>query len=233
MPKRTRRVAHLPVLPRDATPDGSLRCLIGKAAGCGSGGRCPLTPRAVAAGTMMCIEGASVDRVWYVLSGTVALVRDVGEQRGAGVPWSTRRAGTLVGDEALVQNEYADTAVALADVTACSAEVGVFRAWVASVDADAARTLMEVLIRGRSADGPRPSSAEGTAARRLARWLADECRGGVAPAFPRTLLAGLLGMLPETLSRALSSLVASGAIAVTRARIEIVDADKLLSLAEG
>lgn len=229
---RSRRTSLAPVLPHDATSDGSLMCPIGKAAGCGAGGRCPMTPRALDAGATLSIESASAERVWYVVDGVVALLREVGENRGVGVPWTTRRAGSLVGDEALVQDEYVDTAIALTNVTACSAEAGAFRRWAAEGGTEAAHAVMEMVIRTHCASGPRPSSAEGTASRRVARWLADECRGGVAPNIPRAAIAGLLGMLPETFSRALATLVGKGAIAVSHKQIRVVDAAKLLAEAD-
>jgi CRP-like cAMP-binding protein len=191
-----------------------------------------MTPRALSAGAMLSIEGAPVDRVWYVVDGVVALVREAGERRGVGVPWTTRRPGSLVGEEALVQGEYADSAIALTHVTACSAEAEVFRRWAADGGARASHAVMEAVIRTRCADGPRASSAEGTASRRVARWLAEECRGSVAPGIPRSVIAGLLGMLPETFSRALARLVTRGAITVSRKQISVVDAAKLLAEAD-
>jgi CRP-like cAMP-binding protein len=188
-----------------------------------------MTPRAIEAGATLYVEGAVAERIWYVLDGVVGLVRDVGDRRGAGVPWATRRTGTLIGNEALVQDEYADTALALTDATVCSAERASLRRWAAEGTAEAARAVMELVIRTHCATEPRPSSAEGTAARRVARWIADESRGSVAPQIPRAVVAGLLGMLPETFSRALSTLSSRGAIEVSRKEIRVVSAEKLLA----
>lgn len=192
-----------------------------------------MNPRAFEPGATLCLEGTLAQRIWYLVDGVVALVRAVGEHRGVGVPWTTRRGGSLVGDEALVQREYIDTAVALTPITVCSAEVDAFRRWTDEAGADAARAVMELVIKTHCASTPRPSSAEGTAARRVARWLADECRGGVAPALPRSAIAGLLGMLPETFSRALAALRHAGAITVSRQQIRVADPARLLAEADG
>jgi CRP-like cAMP-binding protein len=181
------------------------------------------------AGATLYIEGAAAERVWYVMDGVIALSRDVGDRRGSGVPWATRRAGSLLGNESFVQDEYADTAVALTNVTVCSAERGSFQRWATEGTPAAARAVMDLVIRTHCDTGPRPSTSEGTASRRVARWLADECRGGVAPKIPRSVVAGLLGMLPETLSRALAALASRGAIEVSRKEIRVIDPQLLLA----
>lgn len=226
-PPRARRVP-LPVTPCA----GVRRCPIGQAASCATGGRCPMTSRAVAAGVTLAIEGAPANRVYYVLDGSVALLREAGDRHGAGVPWTVRRDGSLLGAEALVQDPYCDTAVTLTDTTVCVAERDALKGWVDEVGVAAARALMELAIRAHVDDGPRPSSAEGTAVQRVACWLADEGRGGVAPAIPRAMAAGLLGMLPETFSRALAALSSRGVITVSRKEIRVIDARRLLALAE-
>ncbi len=226
-PRRTLTV----MMPRATTSGGDATCPIGRAAGCASGGNCPMHARSIAAGTTVFVEGAEVARVWYVFEGMVGLWRAMGDDRGVGVPWATRRAGTLLGSEGLTQDAYADTAIALTDVTLCSAERDTFRRWATEGSLEAARTVMELVIRTHCSGEPRPSSSEGPASRRVARWLADESRGGLAPPIPRAVVAGLLGMLPETFSRALARLTACGAIHVTRKRIQVTDPARLLEQA--
>jgi CRP-like cAMP-binding protein len=224
----SRRRSLSVVLPRGATSGGDALCPIGRAAGCANGGACPMTSRSFAAGTTIFVEGAQAGRVWYVFEGMVGLWRAMGDDRGVGVPWATRRVGTLLGSEGLTQDEYADTAIALTDVTLCSAERDTFRRWASEGSAEAARAVMELVIRTHCSGEPRPSSSEGSATRRVARWLADESRGGLAPPIPRAVVAGLLGMLPETFSRALAKLATQGAIRVNRKQIQVIDAARLL-----
>jgi CRP-like cAMP-binding protein len=47
------------------------------------------------------------------------------------------------------------------------------------------------------------------------------------------VVAGLLGMLPETFSRALAKLATQGAIRVNRKQIQVIDAARLLDEAGG
>ena len=191
-----------------------------------------MTPRTFEAGVTLAVEGADAERIWYVQQGSLALFREGREQDGAGIPWAVRRVGSLVGEECLVQSAYADTAVTLTPVTLCGASRESFLAWIAQVGSTASMTVMGLVIQARCAEGPRPTAAAGTAVQRVARWLADESRGGTAPKIQRRVVAGLLGMLPETFSRALASLVALGAIETTRKEIRVRDAQALLVAAE-
>ena len=61
-----------------------------------------------------------------------------------------------------------------------------------------------------------------------ARARPDDAPGGQAPPIPRRVVAGLLGMQPETFSRALASLAAAGAVSVTRKSIRVADFDALV-----
>lgn len=229
---RVRQPHPAPVMPPDATRDGSKQCPIGSAAGCGGGGRCPMTPRTFDAGVTLAMEGADAERIWYVQHGSLALFREGREQDGAGIPWAVRRVGSLVGEEGLVQGAYADTAVTLTPVTLCVASRDSFARWIEQVGADASMAVMGLVIQSRCAEGPRPTAAAGSAVQRVAQWLADESRGGTAPKIQRRVVAGLLGMLPETFSRALARLVALGAIETTRKEIRVLDPKALLAAAE-
>ena len=59
--------------------------------------------------------------------------------------------------------------------------------------------------------------------KRVAAWLSDESRNASTLALPRRILADLLGMRPETFSRALTALADRGAILVTRTTLRIID----------
>lgn len=230
-PARPTRRRSLPVMPDEVTTADAARCPIGLAAGCSDGAPCPLTPHAFPAGAALASEGSPADRVWYLRRGTVALYRDAGPEGGE-FPWVIRKEGTLVGEEALVQDDFSDTAVALTAGAACVGRRDVLRAWI-DRGGDGARAVLALVIRARVAAAPRPSTPDGSAPRRVARWLADEARGGRAPQLPRHVLAGLLGMKPETLSRALAALARDGAVHVTRHEVRVVDAARLLAAADG
>ena len=77
----------------------------------------------------------------------------------------------------------------------------------------------------------RSAAPDGTAVQRLAAWLCDEGPRNVMAVIPRKSVADLLGMRPETLSRALAELVKLGAIESGRNRLTIVDYDALYAAA--
>lgn len=205
-------------------------CPLGIAAGVASHRACPFAPREREAGALLYVEGESADRMWYIVSGYVALSRESNEARGPGVTWAVRRPGEMLGTEGLVSESYRDSAVALNAATLCVASREVVDAWLGPPDSPA-RAMLQLNLRTRNNEVPRRSGADGSATRRVASWLLDEAPGQNAPQIPRQIVADLLGMLPETLSRALARLVKLGAIKVDRRTIRVVDLDALLRAA--
>jgi CRP/FNR family transcriptional regulator len=207
-------------------------CRIGAASGVGAGGACPMVDRRRPAGASLYAAGEAADRLWYVKQGTVLLSRDADEAGASdGVGWAVRRPGSLVGVEALVRDTYLDSARAVTDVVVCGAPREVMQVWLRTRE-PAARAVLETVLLALCSDAPRAASADGNARQRVAAWILDQGRGPSAPAgLPRHVVAGLLGMLPETLSRALAAIAKTGAIEVTRRRIEIRDAAALEAIA--
>jgi CRP-like cAMP-binding protein len=196
--------------------------------GTASGGRCTWIPRTRPAGSRLYLEGAPAERVWYLKEGTVVLSRANGA--GATTRWTLRRPGDLLAPEALVSTGYADTAEALTPVTLCGMARTELDRWLGPTGSPS-RTLLSLVLKTRCEETPRRASADGTSTRRLAQWILDEARGGEAPRVPRKVVADLLGMLPETLSRALAKLQAAGAVKADRRTIRVADVDALLRAA--
>jgi CRP/FNR family transcriptional regulator len=220
-----------------ATPgvNGCATCRIGAASDVGHGGHCPMVDRRRPAGASLYVAGEPAERVWFVKHGALLLSRDADDGGGAGVAWAVRRAGSLVGVEALVRGTYLDSARALTDVTVCVATREDMDAWLRT-RGPAARAVLECVLLALCADAPRRAGADGNARRRVAGWLLEQPRepGAASTAgLPRQVVAGLLGMLPETLSRALGSLAKEGVVAVTRRRVEIRDVAALEAIAAG
>lgn len=175
------------------------------------------------AGTYLYVEGSPADTIGYVKHGAVALLRGRGDDLHA-----IRRAGSFVGIEAISQPTYLDSARAITDVTICGASRAEMLAWLERDGT--ARAALDMVIRTVATDTAVRSRTEGSAPQRVAIWLSDDARHAE---LPRAVLAGLLGMRPETLSRALTSLARAGAIRVTRARIEVADAALVSAIADG
>lgn len=211
--------------PRSTTPARCHTCPLGVAAGVREHGACPFSPRLREAGARLYVEGESADRVWYVVSGRVALSREEG-----GVTWAVRREGEMLGVEAVVSETYRDTAVTLTATTLCAVSRDALDRWLGP-PMSPSRVVLELALRARCNESPRRSGADGSATRRVARWILDESPSEGEPPIPRKVMAGLLGMLPETLSRALARLREMGAIEVDRKTIKVVDVDALLGAA--
>ncbi len=201
-------------------------CPLGKAAGVAQHRACPFAPRERTAGARLYFEGEPGTKIYYLWRGQVALTRAGGDARGAGVTWAVRRGGDLLGAEILVHEQYLDTAVTLGSSTVCAASRESIDAWIGPPESPA-RTLLQLSLRTRCSEVPRRSGADGKATRRLARWLLDEAADGAPPKLPKQVIAALLGMLPETLSRALARLASAGAIAVDRRTIRVIDVEAL------
>lgn len=206
-------------------------CPIGNASGVGSGGVCPMVDRRRPAGTCLFVAGETADTIHYVKQGAVALSRASGDKHGEGTPHAIRRAGSLLGIEALVRDTYLDTARSVTEVTVCAAGRSEMLAWLAKIGA--ARAVLDMVLRTWCGDNPRRATADGSAPQRVAEWLLDGAERKAARTIPQSIVAGLLGMKPETMSRAVATLAKRGAIVTNRARIEVVDRDLLRAIAEG
>jgi len=208
------------------------RCPVGIASGVAERGRCPFVPRKRAAGAVLHVAGEGVERVAFIKSGAVLVTRSVDEEGVEGTPWAVRRAGSFLGLEGLVGTHHLDSARALTDVTLCSAALDTVVAWI-DARRRAAHVLLDSVLRSGTRERPLRGNADGTAPRRAASWLLENADRRLPGVTPRRVMAGLLGMRPETLSRALRTLAERGVIRHGRATIEILDRARLRSIAFG
>jgi CRP-like cAMP-binding protein len=117
---------------------------------------------------------------------------------------------------------------ALTDVAFCFLKTESFKIWIGPLDSQLGRVLRFSLEEALRRTGER-HAVEGTALRRVARFLvqtAERDVSGEPPHIPHGVLATVLGMRAETLSRALSELRAAGALARGR-KIRIADVGRL------
>lgn len=200
------------------------------ASGVGAGGFCPFIDRRHAIGQLLYLEGEAARHIWYVKSGTVVLVRRSRDSQGEGRVRAVRFPGSLIGLEALISDRYVDSARTASDAVLCGITREGADAWVGAPGSPA-RTALELTLRSACADPARPAATDGSAVERVAAWLCDEGPRGVTLELPRHVIADLLGMRPETLSRALTRLCDQGAIAASRTTLRIRDEDLLAGAA--
>jgi CRP-like cAMP-binding protein len=186
-----------------------------------TGTSCPFSEEAHERGATLFHAGDLAERVWFVKRGTIVLTRANGEP-GAGRARAVRRDGAFVGLEALVRGRYLDTARASEPTIACVAPLAQVDAWLGAPGTPA-RTALEQVLRAEVAEPPHAASPDGTATQRVARWILDAAGASDTRPLMRRDVAGLLGMVPETFSRALAELVRLGAVAANRRHVTIVD----------
>jgi CRP-like cAMP-binding protein len=204
-------------------------CACGKASRA-TGRPCPFTEELHERGEHLYEEGQAADRVWFVKRGTVVLSRASGDETAARAR-NVRRSGAFVGLEALVHPRYVDSARAGEATIACSAPLAQVDAWLGPPGLPA-RTALEQQLRSDVHQPLRSASPDGTAIERVARWVIAEVRQGEdgRPLLRRDV-AGLLGMAPETFSRALASLVERGAIETSRRHVWVRNSQALQRVA--
>lgn len=195
-----------------------------------AGQHCPMAARERQAGELVYLQGGSALRVWYIKRGCVALAREGDDNHGEGRVRAVRLPRSFIGLEALVGGVYTDSARAITDVTLCGGTLAALDAWLGPRGAPA-RVALELQLRADRAELPPRAAPDGNAERRVADWLHGEGQSGATLTLPRQIAADLLGMRPETLSRALTALARRGVIRVTRRHIEIVDHDQLAAAA--
>jgi CRP-like cAMP-binding protein len=186
------------------------------------GTECPFDDQEHAKGDYLFHEGDAAEQVWFIKRGTVVLHRSSGDEGDARAR-AVRRPGSFVGLEALVRPRYLDSARTSEPTTACRASKRTIDEWLGAPGTPA-RTALEQVLLTEAEEPQRAASPDGTATRRVARWILQSVSEGADYQLPRRDVAGLLGMVPETFSRALAALSRVGAIETTRRHLRIKDA---------
>jgi CRP-like cAMP-binding protein len=194
------------------------------------------TPRTFAKGQVLFLEGDRIDTLFLVVSGWVKLMRT--SEDGVDTVVSINGAGESFGEAAAllgIPTHAGAEAAAPCRVLALdadrlrsrlTADPDLAFPMLASASAHL-RVMVEELERLKSLP----------ATRRIAGFLADlagGARGGATLEFPyeKTLIAGRLGMTPESFSRGLAKLREHG-VSVDRERVEISRVEALRALARG
>jgi CRP-like cAMP-binding protein len=204
-------------------------CTLGRAC---RPGPCPFHDLHRPAGTILLPQGETPACVWFVRSGTV-LITSLSEA-GDETLCALRGPGSLIGLEALRERATDYEAWALSDVVACRIDAASFRAWVGERVTPIGAVLEIALDEAAQRHDERLALA-GRSVERVARFLLERRRIERCDQplhVEKRVLARMLGMRAETLSRALHRLRDGGAIAPERP-VRVIDPDALARLATG
>lgn len=204
-------------------------CTLGKV----SPACCPLREARLAPGQPLLLEGQPPERIWLLRRGTIVFgctARD-GSLGSCGV----RGAGALLGLEGLLQGGVMPHGVwALTELVACSVDLGTFRRWISlDMDGSPGGVVLALALRESSMRSMDRQNLDGPAVQRVARflWMSHQVTSGEDPLeLQQNVVARVLGMRPETLSRALATLRRRRAIAEGR-RLQIAEPSALRRLA--
>ncbi|MCA9592728.1 MAG: Crp/Fnr family transcriptional regulator [Myxococcales bacterium] len=174
------------------------------------------------AGAILIQQDEKPRAVLYVRRGQVAI--GSASESGAESSFAVRGPDTLLGLEVLIDERAPYQVTALTDVVFCALEPSAFLGWVGQLDSPMGAVLeLAVAEAGRRVQ--ERHGLQGTAVRRVARFLLKQVESGTLST-PQNVVATVLGMRPETLSRALAKLRTAGALAPGRT-VRVTDSSVL------
>jgi CRP-like cAMP-binding protein len=191
---------------------------------------CPSQERKVAAGSTLIEQGASPKAVTLLKVGLVGLctVGDGGVEFGCTV----RGPNTVLGLESLFGMSTSYRVWALTDLVLCIAPIARLGPWIGSLDTPLG-ALFHLTLEEANRRVTERLDVGGSSLSRVARLLLRRCveleRNQLE--LSQRLVARVLSMTPETVSRALSKLHASGAVTTTHP-IAIGDVEQLRRMAQ-
>lgn len=172
--------------------------------------------------SILFVQGEPASQVYLVRRGTVSLHRMSTENRALGRTRALRHQDSFLGIEALIDDEYQDSARAETPLVLCVASRERVAEWVAD-ESEASLLVLKTVLQTEEDELMPQASTDGTAVQRVAAWILDRQQIEQTTDVPRSVIADLLGMRPETLSRALHSLAEEGLIEVSRRSFFIID----------
>ena len=160
----------------------------------------------------------------YIVEGRL-LVSAVDDQ-GDEIVSSLRRAGRIVGLERLLDLAVPYQLWALSDVRIETVPLERVKDWLGGSVAEPTKSLVRSALEAAGASVKERATLHGRVLTRVSKLLADATTGDGTLRLPRFVMARILSMRPETLSRALKELEQRGAITL-KPRLKVVNPDAL------
>ena len=197
--------------------------------GVASQGRCRFTLTTREAGATLCAQGERPRTVYFVKEGFVSL--SAVTPRGSEVLLTLRGPTALLCTEALRADPSPYEVRALSRVKLCGIAGDQMSAWVGP-DRSPARAVLDLLLTEGRLQRDEVNFRQGDCLARVARFALANARflAERPNAVRKQVVARLLGMRPETLSRCLTRLERDGVLDASRG-VRVLDARRLASIA--
>jgi CRP/FNR family transcriptional regulator, cyclic AMP receptor protein len=197
--------------------------------GAASQGRCRFTPTAREAGATLCAQGERPRTVYFVKEGFVAL--SAVTPRGTELALTLRGPTSLLCTEALHGEPSPFEVRALSRVKLCGISGDAIGQWIGP-EKSPARVILDLVLSESKMQRDEVSWRQGDCLSRVARFALAHARflADRPNAVRKQVVARLLGMRPETLSRCLTRLERDGVLDATRG-VRVLDARRLAAIA--
>jgi len=199
------------------------------ALGIASAGRCRLSPTARESGASICAQGERPRTVYFVKEGFVSL--SAVSPRGAELLLSLRGPSSLLCTEALQNEASAFEVRALSRVKVCGIGAEAMTQWIGP-ERSAARVVLDLLLAEARQQRDEVNWRQGDCLSRVARFALAHARflADRPTAVRKQVVARLLAMRPETLSRCLTRLEKEGVVDASRG-VRVLDHRRLAAIA--
>lgn len=197
--------------------------------GIASQGRCRLTPTTREMGATLCAQGERPRTVYFIKEGFVSL--SAVSPRGSEMALTLRGPGSLLCTEAMQGDPSPSEVRALSRVKLCGIAGDQMNSWVGP-EKSPARAILELFLSEGKLQRDEVSYRQGDCVARVARFALAHARflADRPNAVRKQMVARLLGMRPETLSRCLTRLQRDGVVDASRG-VRVIDARRLAAIA--
>lgn len=197
--------------------------------GIASQGRCRLTPTTREAGATLCAQGERPRTAYFVKEGFVSL--SAVSPRGSEVLLTLRGPASLLCTESLHAEPSPYEVRALSRVKLCGIAGDQMSGWIGP-EKSPARAILDLLLAEGRLQRDEVNYRQGDCLSRVARFALAHARflADRPNAVRKQVVARLLGMRPETLSRCLTRLERDGVVDASRG-VRVLDPRRLAAIA--